>query len=53
MACVRQGGVSIVQGEVSLLLSSMRRGNRWSGHVRTVRWYDRGIQVYKLETLMC
>ena len=36
MMSVRQDGVSIVQGEISMLLSSMRRGSRWSGHVRTV-----------------
>ena len=32
-----RGGVSVVQGEVSQLLSAMRKAGRWSGHVRTVR----------------
>ena len=30
-------GLSVVQGEASLLLSAMRRGGRWNGHARTVR----------------
>ena len=29
-------GVSIVQGEVSLLLSATRRGSRWTNHGRNV-----------------
>ncbi len=32
-----RGGLCVVQGEVSLLLSIIRRGNHWSGHARTVR----------------
>ncbi len=31
-----RGGVCVVQGEVSQLLSAIRRGGHWSGHVRTV-----------------
>ena len=31
-----RGGVSVVQGEVSQLLSAVRKTGRWSGHARTV-----------------
>ena len=31
-----RGEVSVVQGEVSQLLSAMRKTGRWSGHARTV-----------------
>ena len=35
---VMRGGVSVVQGEVSQLLSAVRKTGRWSGHARTVRF---------------
>ena len=31
-----RAGVSVVKGEVSLLLSAIRRNNRWMGHGRVV-----------------
>ena len=31
-----KNGVCVVQGEVALLLSAMRRSSRWTGHARSV-----------------
>ena len=31
-----ENGVCVVQCEVALLLSAMRRGSRWTGHARSV-----------------
>ena len=33
------GEVSVVKGEVSILLSAIRRSNRWVGHPRIVSWH--------------
>jgi len=37
-----KNGVCVVQGEVALLLSAMRRSSRWTGHARSVSWEKGG-----------
>ncbi|XP_064404547.1 Golgi-specific brefeldin A-resistance guanine nucleotide exchange factor 1-like isoform X2 [Halichondria panicea] len=48
-----RGGVCVVQGEVSQLLSAIRRGGHWSGHVRTEDNQDPLIQsLYQLQSTL-
>ena len=41
-----KNGVCVVQGEVALLLSAMRRSSRWTGHARSVSEGREGRDSY-------
>ncbi|CAI8046654.1 Golgi-specific brefeldin A-resistance guanine nucleotide exchange factor 1 [Geodia barretti] len=48
-----RGEVSVVQGEVSQLLSAMRKTGRWSGHARTEGEQDPLVRgLHKLQTVL-